>query len=88
MPCPSSPDRLFAEFVNNFKHWGNHIYALTNNWIVGLEYNYMDFGKKTRTISMNAGADLVTDRIKSDQHSVLARLTYKFGGPSAVVAKY
>jgi outer membrane immunogenic protein len=65
-------------------------YALAANWILGVEYNYMDFGGKSFS-----GSDIGDDGLPFDRESfndkltlstVTARLSYKFGGPG--VAKY
>lgn len=70
-------------------------FALSPNWIFGVEYNYYDFG----SININASSVLFsggsfypgTDHnLDLNVQTVLARLTYKFGGygKSPVMAKY
>jgi outer membrane immunogenic protein len=63
-------------------------YALTTNWILGVEYNYYDLGTQrnggTYTSPFAATIQYDSDVTVS---SVLARLSYKFGSP-AVIAKY
>lgn len=64
-------------------------YALTPNWIVGLEYNYVDLGRQ-RYGSLSTNGAAATD-YKADLafSTVLARLSYKFGDPApTVVRKY
>ena len=56
-------------------------YALTNNWILGLDYAYSDFSRKSHTY-------LGPVSVRPTTHAVNLSLSYKFGGPSAVVAKY
>ena len=60
-------------------------YALTDNWIANAEYRYADFGSKTY-VTPGIGGGITVSRIRSN--TVLVGLSYKFGGPSAVVAKY
>ena len=74
----------------NINRWGwtlgaGYAYALTNNWVLNAEYRYANFGTKTYTTPLALGA---TQNTKIDTHTVLLGLSYKFGGPSAVVAKY
>jgi outer membrane immunogenic protein len=60
-------------------------YAITNNWIAGLQYKYYDFGSSTSG-SSPAGT---TVRFRETESVVLARISYKFGGPSSsVLARY
>jgi outer membrane immunogenic protein len=60
-------------------------YAITNNWIAGIQYKYYDFGSSTIG-STPAGT---TVNFKNTENVILARISYKFGGPAApVVAKY
>jgi outer membrane immunogenic protein len=63
-------------------------YAFAGNWIVGVEYDYMDFGNKSFT-KLNVGMNPFTPENFNDNlriSTVTGRLSYKFGGP--VVAKY
>ncbi|MDR6659498.1 outer membrane protein [Tardiphaga robiniae] len=92
--------------MSNFDIFGSHLdnsqwrsgyvvgagleYGFATNWIVGVEYNYMDFGT-TSFSGQNLTATGVlfgTERFddKLTVSTVTARLSYKFGGP--VVAKY
>lgn len=48
-------------------------YALTENWRLGLEYKYLDFGKET----YNFG-DAGSTKVDFDMHHVSLRLNYKF----------
>ena len=59
-------------------------YAFTNNIIGRLEYRYADYG--TRTVVDTANN--YRDRSRDTSQTVLLGLAYKFGGPSAIVAKY
>ena len=62
-------------------------YALNNNWSARLEYAHLDFGKATHT-ALDAGAAPWRFRHKLNADLVRVGLSYKFGGPSAIVAKY
>lgn len=61
-------------------------YALTNNWSTRVEYRYTDLGKAKSNNSATDWASLETNKLTS--HAVRIGLTYKFGGPAPVVAKY
>jgi outer membrane immunogenic protein len=91
--------------VTNFDIFGGHLdnsqwrsgyvvgagleYGFATNWIVGVEYDYMDFGTRSfsGTTVVSNGA-LVPERFddKLTMSTVTARLSYKFGGP--VLARY
>lgn len=59
-------------------------YALTNNWVAGLQYKYYDFG------SFNSTAAGTNVRFRETDRVLLAKISYMFGGPSTsgVVARY
>ncbi len=61
-------------------------YALTNNWSVRGEYRYTDFGKQNNTLVASFAGIKVRDTVTD--HAVRLGVSYKFGGPSAIVAKY
>ncbi|RTM10018.1 MAG: porin family protein [Bradyrhizobiaceae bacterium] len=62
-------------------------YGITRNWIVGVEYNYAAFETKSYQLAGAAAPALYTFDVKpKDIQSVVARVSYKFGGP--VMAKY
>ena len=83
-----------SQWRNGFVIGGGVEYALTSNWIVGVEYNYMDFGGATWTQinrSRTTGAPFQPTQPESfrddvTMQTVTARLSYKFGGP--VLARY
>jgi outer membrane immunogenic protein len=85
---------IFGNFLDNTSWRSGYVvgagleYAFAGNWIIGVEYNYMDFGSKGFT-KLNVGVNPVTPESFSDKltvSTVTGRLSYKFGGP--VVAKY
>jgi len=59
-------------------------YAFAPNWSAKLEYNYLDFGKKT--IDIVPLANGFTADIDQTAHLVKIGINYRFGGP--VVARY
>lgn len=70
-------------------------FALSPNWIFGIEYNYYDFGSvniNQPSVNFSGGSFYPgTDHdLDLTVQTVLARLTYKFGGYSKapVMAKY
>lgn len=61
-------------------------YGITNNWTVGLEYDYLMMGNANNSFSCNAGCAAVANSISQNIEMVTVRVNYKFGGP--VVARY
>jgi outer membrane immunogenic protein len=62
-------------------------YGLTQNWIIGVEYNYAQFETKRYQLNnTQIGTSYAFDAKPRDIQSVVGRLSYKFGGP--IVAKY
>ncbi len=65
-------------------------YAVTNNWSIGAEYRYSDFGRSPDFpfSSITSGTVSFTHHLTENQ--VQARFSYKFNsfGPGPVVAKY
>lgn len=61
-------------------------YAITNNWIAGVQYKYYDFGSRT-SASTPAFNNV---RFNNEENVVMGRISYKFGSSplGAVVAKY
>lgn len=63
-------------------------YRVAQNWTIGAEYLYANYGSKTQTFtgSIRGAAEA---RVNLDQHVIRASLNYHFGAPAApVVAKY
>lgn len=52
-------------------------YGLTPNWILGIEYNYIDLGTKNYQVSGSAATSYAFD-VETRIHEVLARISYKF----------
>jgi outer membrane immunogenic protein len=69
-------------------------YAVTNNWSVGVEYRYSDFGNYSKDVGAvftPAGVVDIPARVNRNftQNQVQGRITYHFSAPAApVVAKY
>lgn len=63
-------------------------YKLTQNWILGVEYNYIDFGGRTFTFTNNGVPAHIIRSNKTDHVGKLT-LNYQFGSSiMPVVAKY
>jgi outer membrane immunogenic protein len=64
-------------------------YALTNNWSIGAEYRFTDFGSINRGAVLPDGG-FFSARRRLEENQVQARITYKFEtyAPPPVVAKY
>jgi len=61
-------------------------YGITQNWIVGLEYDYAGFEKMSYQLAGVAAGTYTFDARPRDIQSAVARVSYKFGAP--VVSKY
>jgi len=62
-------------------------YGITQNWIVGLEYDYSAFQTKSYQLAGTAAPAVYTfDAKPRDLQSAVVRLSYKFGSP--LFAKY
>ncbi|MBN8987511.1 MAG: porin family protein [Rhizobiales bacterium] len=61
-------------------------YGITQNWIVGLEYDYAAFERKSYQLAGNAPGTYTFDSKPRDIQSAVVRLSYKFGAP--LVARY
>ena len=60
--------------------------GITQNWIVGLEYDYAAFQATSYQLGGAAAGVYSFDAKPRDVQSAVARLSYKFGSP--IVAKY
>jgi outer membrane immunogenic protein len=95
----------YEAITKNRSGWtvgGGLQYAVTDNWSIGAEYRYSDFGHYTdypftsyvavgvSNIGPAALSDVLTVQHHLTQNQVQVSLTYKFGSPAAapVVAKY
>ena len=61
-------------------------YGFTANWIVGLEYDYSSFERKTYQLAGGSAGTYTFDAKPRDIQSAVVRLSYKFGAP--LVARY
>jgi len=61
-------------------------YGITQNWIVGLEYDYAAFENKSYQLSGPAAGVYTFNAQPRDIQSAVVRLSYKFGVP--LVARY
>ncbi len=75
----------FDQTAVGVQSWGTHMrtgwtvgagaeYALTNNWVLGAEYRYSDYGKKTHS----GGLGPVSVGFKETSHQGTLRASYKF----------
>jgi outer membrane immunogenic protein len=84
----------YEAITKNRSGWtvgGGLQYAVTDNWSVGVEYRYSDFGHYTDyPFTIFTVGDVLTEQHHLTQNQVQVGLTYKFGSPAAapVVAKY
>jgi outer membrane immunogenic protein len=74
----------------NTDRWGWTIgggaeFALSPNWSLAAQYNYVDLGRRDEAFS-GGGVVAFTDRVQQELHLATVRLNYRFGGP--VVARY
>jgi outer membrane immunogenic protein len=60
-------------------------FAITPNWSLGAQYNYVDLGDRNTAFS-GGGVAPFTDNVDQQLHLATVRLNYRFGGP--VVARY
>jgi len=69
---------------------GGVAYAITNNWSVGVEYRYSDFGKYVDQSATGALLPSTFIHHHLTQNQVQGRLTYRFytEPPAPVVSKY
>ena len=67
-------------------------YALNNNWSLRAEYRYTDLGSVKHAVTWNDAFAPITvttsEKHKLTSHAVRLGLSYAFGGPAPVVAKY
>jgi len=61
-------------------------YGITQNWIVGLEYDYAAFERKSYQLAGASPGTYTFDTKPRDIQSAVVRLSYKFNAP--VVARY
>jgi outer membrane immunogenic protein len=64
-------------------------YAVTNNWSIGAEYRFTDFGTISREAALPGGGFFSAHR-RLEENQVQGRISYKFDlfAPPPVVAKY
>ena len=55
-------------------------YGITQNWIVGLEYDYAAFERQELSARRRAAGTYTFDAKPRDIQSAVVRLSYKFGG--------
>jgi outer membrane immunogenic protein len=70
-----------TQWHNGWTAGGGLEYALTNNWIVGVEGNYYRLNRELHSALDSGGQGPIFTNASVKITSVLARLSYKFGGP-------
>ncbi len=80
----SAPYYAFNTQRTGFTIGGGVDYAFTNNWIGRVEYRYTDLGVS----SFVNGSLNAADKVRFTSSAVLVGLSYKFGVPAPIVAKY
>lgn len=65
-----------SKWQNGWTVGGGIEYALTPNWILGVEYDYVDL--LTKSYEVGGGAGLYTFDVHPQIHQALARVSYKF----------
>ncbi len=68
-----------SERHNGWLYGGGLEYALTSNFIFGVEYNWIDLDAKTHIGTDSIGFAPYNVRVDPDIHTVTARLSFKFG---------
>jgi outer membrane immunogenic protein len=67
-----------THWQNGWTIGGGVEYGLTQHWIVGVEYNYLDLGTKNYQVAGAAGGSYAFN-VHPRIHEVLGRISYKFG---------
>ena len=84
--CAGVRLRLGYQWHNGWTVGAGWEYGITQNWIVGLEYDYATFETKGYQLAGTAPGSYKFDAKPRDIQSVVARVSYKFNGP--LVARY
>jgi outer membrane immunogenic protein len=92
-PFPGAPPQNFAAPGVGSSHdylgvtfGGGLEYAFSNNWSLGAEYRFADFGKQNVTLAMAPAAGVLLPAVPVEMpvrlfsQQVTARLNYRFGG--------
>ena len=87
---PGSPIQLADDTRWGWMIGGGVEYAFTNNWSVKAEYNHLDFGTRTQTLTAQPGCGCGSFQYDVRQTIDLVKvgLNYRFGWANPVVAKY
>jgi outer membrane immunogenic protein len=77
-----------SETRNGWTIGGGIEWGFAQNWSVAVEYAHYDFGRNGVAFVTPAGIPAGTERINQTIDAVTARLNYRFGWGSPVVARY
>jgi outer membrane immunogenic protein len=80
-PNPSTGSGSQTQWHNGWTVGAGWEYGLTQNWIVGLEYDYSAFEAKRYQLAGTAGGVYAFDAKPRDIQSAVVRFSYKLGGP-------
>jgi outer membrane immunogenic protein len=83
---PSTGSGSQTQWHNGWTVGAGWEYGITQNWIVGLEYDYAAFEKKSYQLAGASPGTYTFDARPKDIQSAVVRLSYKFGAP--LVARY
>jgi outer membrane immunogenic protein len=83
---PTTGSGSQTQWHNGWTVGGGWEYGITQNWIVGLEYDYASFEKKSYQLAGVSPGTYTFDTKPRDIQSAVVRLSYKFGAP--LVARY
>jgi len=87
-PVPAGTTDSFTKLRTGWTLGAGAEYALSTSWIARLEYRYSDYGRATGSIVNCCAPAPNHQRHDVTTQAVRLGLAYKFGGPSAIVAKY
>lgn len=80
-PSPGDDTGSARKWLSGWTLGAGVEYALANNWILGIEYNYVDLQNRNYTLVGNPSGAVEGVRVDPGAfHTVWARLSYKFGG--------
>ena len=83
---PTTGSGARTQWPNGWTVGAGWEYGITQNWIVGLEYDYSAFERKSYQLAGASPGTYTFDAKPRDIQSAVVRLSYKWGAP--LVARY